>query len=95
MNDPTRSVDKLRTENIIELQSSLSTNHVFAVQGAHFVELCCQRNIPLVFLQNTAPQSLAGLSVEARACVIKDQAKMMTAVACAQVCNPFGEKLIL
>ena len=58
------------------------------------MELCCQRNIPLVFLQNTAPQSLAGLSLEERACVIKDQAKMMTAVACAQVCNkPIWRKI--
>ena len=61
----------------------------FALQGAHFVELCCQRNIPLVFLQNTAPQSPAGLSVEERAHLIKDQAKMMSAVACAQVWNVF------
>lgn len=56
-----------------------------SLKGAHFVELCCQRNIPLVFLQNTAPQSPAGLSVEERARLIKDQAKMMSAVACAQV----------
>lgn len=54
-------------------------------QGAHFVELCCQRNIPLVFLQNTLPQSPTGLSVEENACLIKDLAKMMSAVACAQV----------
>ncbi|KAL9951122.1 hypothetical protein ACROYT_G043726 [Oculina patagonica] len=53
--------------------------------GAHFIELCCQRNIPVVFLQNTVPQTPAGLSVEQRACLIKDQAKMMSAVACAQV----------
>ena len=26
--------------------------HESALKGAHFVELCCQRNIPLVFLQN-------------------------------------------
>ncbi|KAJ7386389.1 hypothetical protein OS493_008513 [Desmophyllum pertusum] len=26
-----------------------------SLKGAHFVELCCQRNIPLVFLQNTLP----------------------------------------
>ena len=49
------------------------------------MELCCQRNIPLVFLQNIVPQSSADLTVEKRACLIKDQAKMMSAVACAQV----------
>ena len=49
------------------------------------MELCCQRNIPLVFLQNIIPQSSADLTVEKRACLIKDQAKMMSAVACAQV----------
>ena len=26
-----------------------------ASKGAHFVQLCCQRKIPLIFLQNTAP----------------------------------------
>ena len=26
-----------------------------ASKGAHFVQLCSQRNVPLVFLQNTAP----------------------------------------
>ena len=38
-----------------------------------------------MFLQNTVPQTPAGLSVEQSACLIKDQAKMMSAVACAQV----------
>ncbi|XP_020632800.1 probable methylcrotonoyl-CoA carboxylase beta chain, mitochondrial isoform X1 [Orbicella faveolata] len=56
-----------------------------SLKGAHFVELCCQRNIPLIFLQNTLPQAPSNLSVEANACLIKDQAKMMSAVACAQV----------
>ena len=33
-----------------------------ALKGAHFVQLCTQRCVPLVFLQNTAPDSL--LTVE-------------------------------
>ena len=53
------------------------------------MELCCQRNIPLVFLQNIIPQSSADLTVEKRASLIKDQAKMMSAVACAQVFVPY------
>ena len=57
----------------------------FSFQGTHFVELCCQRNVPLLFLQNTLPQTHAGLPVENSACLIKDQAKLMSAVACAQV----------
>ncbi|PFX16959.1 Methylcrotonoyl-CoA carboxylase beta chain, mitochondrial [Stylophora pistillata] len=54
-------------------------------EGTHFVELCCQRNIPLLFLQNIVPQTPATSSAENSACLIKDQAKMMSAVACAQV----------
>ena len=54
-----------------------------ALKGAHFVELCCQRNIPLVFLQN-----ITGFMVGAKAetgGIAKDGAKMVTAVACARV----------
>lgn len=33
-----------------------------AVKGTHFIELCCQRKIPLIFLQNiTGMQSLGGM----------------------------------
>lgn len=56
-----------------------------SLKGAHFVELCSQRNIPLVFLQNTVPKFTESLPIEEQACLIKDQAKMMSAVACAQV----------
>ncbi|XP_022804245.1 methylcrotonoyl-CoA carboxylase beta chain, mitochondrial-like [Stylophora pistillata] len=56
-----------------------------SLKGTHFVELCCQRNIPLLFLQNIVPQTPATSSAENSACLIKDQAKMMSAVACAQV----------
>ncbi|MEQ1774918.1 MAG: carboxyl transferase domain-containing protein, partial [Burkholderiales bacterium] len=54
-----------------------------ALKGAHFVELCCQRNVPLVFLQN-----ITGFMVGAKAetgGIAKDGAKMVMAVACARV----------
>eukprot|EP00051_Salpingoeca_urceolata_P018831 m.267764 g.267764 ORF g.267764 m.267764 type:complete len:582 (+) comp19289_c0_seq1:8861-10606(+) len=54
-----------------------------AVKGAHFVELCCQRNIPLVFLQNITG-FMVGSKAEAGG-IAKDGAKMVTAVACANV----------
>lgn len=56
-----------------------------SLKGAHFVELCCQRNLPLIFLQNITPNYPDSLSMEEQACLIKDQAKMMSAVACAEV----------
>ena len=54
-----------------------------ALKGAHFVELCCQRGIPLVFLQNITG-FMVGRRYEAGG-IAKDGAKMVTAVACAQV----------
>ncbi|MFO1281282.1 MAG: carboxyl transferase domain-containing protein [Burkholderiales bacterium] len=54
-----------------------------AQKGAHFVELCCQRGTPLVFLQNVTG-FMVGKKVEA-AGIAKDGAKMVTAVSCAQV----------
>lgn len=54
-----------------------------AVKGAHFVELCSQRNIPLVFLQNITG-FMVGSKYEAGG-IAKDGAKMVTAVACAKV----------
>lgn len=52
-------------------------------QGAHFVELCCQRRIPLVFLQNITG-FMVGREAEAGG-IAKHGAKLVTAVACAQV----------
>ncbi len=52
-------------------------------KGAHFVELCCQRKIPLVFLQN-----ITGFMVGARyesGGIAKHGAKLVNAVACAKV----------
>jgi 3-methylcrotonyl-CoA carboxylase beta subunit len=54
-----------------------------ALKGAHFVELCCQRRIPLVFLQNITG-FMVGRKYEAGG-IAKDGAKMVTAVACARV----------
>ncbi len=54
-----------------------------ALKGAHFVELCNQRKIPLVFLQNITG-FMVGQKYE-NAGIAKDGAKMVTAVACAQV----------
>ena len=54
-----------------------------ALKGAHFVELCCQRGIPLIFLQNITG-FMVGRKYEAGG-IAKDGAKMVTAVACARV----------
>jgi 3-methylcrotonyl-CoA carboxylase beta subunit len=54
-----------------------------ALKAAHFVELCCQRRVPLLFLQNIAG-FMVGRDYEAHG-IAKDGAKMVTAVACAQV----------
>jgi 3-methylcrotonyl-CoA carboxylase beta subunit len=54
-----------------------------ALKGAHFIELCNQRKIPLVFLQNITG-FMVGQKYE-NAGIAKDGAKMVTAVACAQV----------
>ncbi|MCP5367326.1 MAG: methylcrotonoyl-CoA carboxylase [Hyphomicrobiales bacterium] len=54
-----------------------------ALKGAHFVELCSQRGIPLIFLQNITG-FMVGSKYEAGG-IAKDGAKMVTAVACAKV----------
>ena len=54
-----------------------------AQKGAHFIELCCQRRTPLVFLQNITG-FMVGKKVEHEG-IAKHGAKMVTAVACAQV----------
>jgi len=54
-----------------------------ALKGAHFVELCCQRGIPLVFLQNITG-FMVGRKYESGG-IAKDGAKMVTAVSCANV----------
>ena len=54
-----------------------------ALKGAHFIELCAQRGIPLVFLQNITG-FMVGRKYEAGG-IAKDGAKMVTAVATANV----------
>jgi 3-methylcrotonyl-CoA carboxylase beta subunit len=54
-----------------------------ALKGAHFIELAAQRKIPLVFLQNITG-FMVGREYEAGG-IAKDGAKMVTAVACAEV----------
>jgi 3-methylcrotonyl-CoA carboxylase beta subunit len=52
-----------------------------ALKGAHFVELCAQRRVPLLFLQNVSG-FMVGRKYEAGG-IAKDGAKLVTAVACA------------
>ena len=54
-----------------------------ALKAAHFIELCCQRGIPLIFLQNITG-FMVGRKYEAGG-IAKDGAKMVTAVATARV----------
>jgi 3-methylcrotonyl-CoA carboxylase beta subunit len=54
-----------------------------ALKGAHFIELCCQRRIPLLFLQNISG-FMVGRKYEAGG-IAKDGAKLVTAVATARV----------
>lgn len=54
-----------------------------ALKGAHFVELCCQRQVPLVFLQNITG-FMVGKSYEEGG-IAKNGAKMVMAVSCANV----------
>ena len=54
-----------------------------ALKGAHFIELACQRKIPLVFLQNISGFMVGG-KYEAGG-IAKDGAKLVTAVASAEV----------
>ena len=54
-----------------------------ALKGAHFIELCCQRRIPLVFLQNITG-FMVGKKYEAGG-IARDGAKLVTAVATAAV----------
>ncbi len=54
-----------------------------AKKGAHFIELCCQRKIPLVFLQNITGFMVGRAAEEGG--IAKDGAKLVTAVATAGV----------
>ncbi|MEM9960860.1 MAG: carboxyl transferase domain-containing protein [Pseudomonadota bacterium] len=54
-----------------------------AQKGAHFVELCCQRKVPLLFLQNITG-FMVGRKYENEG-IARHGAKLVTAVACAEV----------
>lgn len=54
-----------------------------ALKGTHFIEICCQRRIPLLFLQNITG-FMVGSQYEAQG-IAKNGAKMVMAVACANV----------
>ncbi|KAK2743385.1 Methylcrotonoyl-CoA carboxylase beta chain, mitochondrial [Onygenales sp. PD_40] len=54
-----------------------------SLKGAHFIELCAQRNIPLIFLQNISG-FMVGADAE-KGGIAKNGAKLVTAVACADV----------
>ena len=54
-----------------------------ALKGAHFIQLCDKRSVPLVFLQNISG-FMVGRDYEAGG-IAKHGAKMVTAVACARV----------
>ncbi|KAM6921402.1 putative methylcrotonoyl-CoA carboxylase beta chain, mitochondrial [Xenentodon cancila] len=59
-----------------------------ALKGSHFIQLCDQRDVPLVFLQNTAPTvplTLSTAQAEMNSNRLKAQGSMMSAVACAAV----------
>ncbi|KAG7513798.1 methylcrotonoyl-CoA carboxylase beta chain, mitochondrial-like [Solea senegalensis] len=59
-----------------------------ALKGSHFVQLCDQRDVPLLFLQNTAPTPAPTRSVskaEMNSNHLKAQGSMLSAVACASV----------
>jgi len=54
-----------------------------ALKGAHFIELCDQRNVPILFLQNITG-FMVGREYEQRG-ITKDGAKMIMAVSCSEV----------
>jgi 3-methylcrotonyl-CoA carboxylase beta subunit len=80
-----RSSPASRTSTAIRSASSPTTASCSpsALKGAHFIELCNQRNVPLVFLQNITG-FMVGKKYE-QAGIAKDGAKMVTAVACSHV----------
>ncbi|XP_077680109.1 methylcrotonoyl-CoA carboxylase beta chain, mitochondrial-like isoform X2 [Eretmochelys imbricata] len=62
--------------------------HDASLKGSHFVQLCSQRCVPILFLQNTAPHAPEPTSLsqaEDHTNKLKAQASMMAAVACAAV----------
>ncbi|CAG5131811.1 unnamed protein product [Candidula unifasciata] len=61
-----------------------------AVKAGHFIQLCCERDIPLIFLQNTASDVLGvssnkEIDMAATRTCLKSRARMLAAVSCASV----------
>lgn len=54
-----------------------------SLKGAHFIQLCAQRSVPLIFLQNISG-FMVGADAE-KGGIAKNGAKLVTAVACAEV----------
>eukprot|EP01068_Selenidium_serpulae_P003545 Selendium_serpulae@DN3135_c0_g1_i1.p1 len=54
-----------------------------ALKAAHFIQLCCQRDVPILFFQNITG-FMIGKAAESRG-IAKDGAKLVNAVACARV----------
>ncbi|TVY94379.1 putative methylcrotonoyl-CoA carboxylase beta chain, mitochondrial [Lachnellula willkommii] len=63
-----------------------------SLKGAHFIELCCQRQIPLIFLQNISG-FMVGTDAE-REGIAKNGAKLVTAVACANVPKAYSPRFL-
>ncbi|KAK5994928.1 3-methylcrotonyl-CoA carboxylase 2 [Cladobotryum mycophilum] len=63
-----------------------------SVKGAHFIELCSQRGIPLVFLQNISGFMVG--SASERDGIAKHGAKLVTAVACADVPKAYSPRFL-
>lgn len=68
---------------LISVALDYKASYVFFLQAAHFIELCTQRNVPLLFLQNITG-FMVGRSSENEG-IAKNGAKLVTAVACAKV----------
>ncbi|XP_063795186.1 methylcrotonoyl-CoA carboxylase beta chain, mitochondrial-like isoform X2 [Pseudophryne corroboree] len=70
------------------LASNGALTHDASLKGSHFVQLCNQRSVPLLFLQNTTAQEALPPSVSKAEQItnrLKAQAAMIAAVACATV----------
>ncbi|XP_070563024.1 methylcrotonoyl-CoA carboxylase beta chain, mitochondrial-like [Ptychodera flava] len=65
-----------------------SVSHNAALKGAHFVEICCQRDIPIIFLQNTTSSDSPEPADQQRGSegnALRAKAKLMATIACAEV----------
>ncbi|KAL4235641.1 hypothetical protein ACF0H5_004036 [Mactra antiquata] len=56
-----------------------------AAKGAHFVQMCAERHIPLVFLHNTVPKQSFNYNGLDGGNLLRDHAKLLGAISCAKV----------